>query len=75
MLGIFNNCPQHDQGIHFAFLADIQSDPYYGMRLVYDDSEGPRGLYVAALVASGVSPRDTKKSRTLQAVPTDSSLP
>ena len=52
VLGILNNCPQHDEGIHFAFLADIQPDPYYGMRIVYDDTEGPRGLYVAALVAS-----------------------
>ena len=34
----------------FAFLADIQPDPYYGMRLIYDGQEGSRCLYVAALV-------------------------
>ena len=39
-------------GAHFAFFADIKPDPYYGMRIVYDGQEGPRGLYVAALVAS-----------------------
>ena len=52
VLAILNNCPPHDEGIHFAFLADVQPDPHYGMRLVYDGQEGPRGLYVAVLVAS-----------------------
>ena len=51
VLGILNNCPEHDEGILFAFLADIQPDPYYGMRVVYDGQEGPKGLYLAALVA------------------------
>lgn len=60
VLGILNNCPQHDEGIHFAFLADIQPDPYYGMRIVYDGQEGPRGHYVAALIAS------SSKSKTEQ---------
>ena len=52
VLAILNNCPPHDEGIHFAFLADVQPDPHYGMRLVYDGEEGPRGLYVATLIAS-----------------------
>ena len=52
VLAILNNCPPHDEGIHFAFLADVQPDPHYGMRLVYDGAEGPKGLYVAALIAS-----------------------
>ena len=52
VLAILNNCPPHDEGIHFAFLADVQPDPHYGMRLVFDGEEGPRGLYVAALIAS-----------------------
>ena len=60
VLGILNNCPEHDEGILFAFLADIQPDPYYGMRIVYDGQEGPRGLYVTALVAS------SSKSKTEQ---------
>ena len=51
VLAILNNCPEHDEGILFAFLADIQPDPYYGMRVVYDGQEGPKGLYLAALVA------------------------
>jgi hypothetical protein len=52
VLAILNNCPPHDEGIHFAFLADVQPDPHYGMRLVYDGEAGPKGLYVAALIAS-----------------------
>ena len=60
MLDILKHCPGHGEGIHFAFLADIQPDPYYGMRVLYDDCEGPRGLYVAALVAG------TMRSKTEQ---------
>ena len=52
VVDILNNCPQHDEGIQFAFLADIKPCPYYGLRLMYDDREGPRSLFVAALVAS-----------------------
>ena len=52
VLAILNNCPEHDQGIAFAFLNDIQPDPYYGMRVVYDGQDGPKGLYVGALIAS-----------------------
>ena len=51
VLGVLNDCPEHDEGTLFAFLADIQPDPYHGMRVVYDGQEGPRGLYLAALVA------------------------
>ena len=51
VLYILESCPQHGEGIHFVFLADIQPDPYYEIRIVYDDCEGPRGLYAAALVA------------------------
>ena len=52
VLAILNNCPEHDQGMSFAFLGDIQPDPHYGMRVVYDGQDGPKGLYVGALVAS-----------------------
>ena len=51
VLAMLNNCPEHDQGILFAFLADIQPDPYYGTRVVYDGQEGPKCLYIAAAVA------------------------
>ena len=27
VLSILNNCPEHDQGTLFAFLADIHPDP------------------------------------------------
>ena len=59
---ILNNCPEHDEGILFAFLADIQPDPYYGMRVVYDGQEGPKGLYLAALVACNSKSKTDKLS-------------
>jgi hypothetical protein len=36
----------------FAFLADIDEDPYYGLRLNYEGREGSRCSYVAVLIAS-----------------------
>ena len=60
VLAILKNCPAHDQGIHFAFLADVQPDPHYGMRLVYDGEEGPTGVYVATLVASNSNSKTDK---------------
>ena len=60
VLHILDNCPEHDQGIVFAFLRDIRPDPIYGFCLEYKDSDGaaqpvrygPKGVFVAALVAS-----------------------
>ena len=55
VLAILNCCPPDDQGIHFAFLADVIPDPIYGFKLVYDGEDGPTALYVAALIASGTN--------------------
>ena len=44
--------PPHDEGIAFAYLADIRPDPHYGFTVEYDGVAGPRSLYVAALLAS-----------------------
>ena len=52
VLALLKNCPPSDEGILFAFLADILPDSQYGMRLVYDGEECPTGLYVATLIAS-----------------------
>ena len=52
VLGILNNCPRHNEGIHSVFLEDILTDPHYGMRINYDGQEGTRGLYAAAVVTS-----------------------
>ena len=41
-------------------MADIQPDPYYGMRAVYDGQEGPKGLYLAAFVACTSTSRTEK---------------
>ena len=32
VLGILNNCPEHDEGKLFVFLTDFQPYPYYGLR-------------------------------------------
>ena len=39
VIGISTNSPQHDEGILFAFLVDIETDPHYGFRL-RDDGRG-----------------------------------
>ena len=51
VLTILNKCPSHDEGLVFACLADIQPDPYCGMNIVYDGSNGSKGVYAAALIA------------------------
>ena len=50
VLGILNNCPPHAEGIGFVFLADIEPDPHYGFRIMYDDLEGMKCTYFAALI-------------------------
>ena len=52
VLHILNNCPRHDDGLLFAFLADIRPDPYYGFQVAYNGKESVKAKYVAALVAS-----------------------
>ena len=59
VLAILNNCPPNDEGIVFAYLADVQPDPFCGMHISFDDAPGPKGIYAAVLVAC-----DTK-SKTL----------
>ena len=51
VLAILNNCPQNDEGIVFAYLADVQPDPFCGMHISFDDAPGPKGVYAAVLVA------------------------
>ena len=60
ILTILNNCPAHDDGLLFAFLADIKCDPHYGFRLNYDGAHGPQCAYAAALISSEV--RSTTES-------------
>ena len=52
VLTLLNKCPSNDEGITFAYLADLQPDPYCGMSICYDKAEGPKGIYAAVLVAS-----------------------
>ena len=51
VLAILNNCPPNDEGIVFAYLADVQPDPFCGMHISFDDAPGPKGIYAAVLVA------------------------
>ena len=59
VLAILNNCPPNDEGIVFAYLADVQPDPFCGMHISFDDAPGPKGIYAAVLVACNT------KSKTL----------
>ena len=59
VLAILNNCPPNDEGIVFAYLADVQPDPFCGMHISFDDAPGPKGIYAAVLVACD------KKSKTI----------
>ncbi len=52
VLGILNTCPPHDEGVLFAYLSDIQPDPYYSLRLNYGGREASRCAYVVTLIAS-----------------------
>ena len=60
ILSILKICPASAEGIQFAFLADVHSDPQYGFRLEYDGVAGPTGTYVACLVASTKKPQTEK---------------
>ena len=68
VLHILDNCPEHDQGIVFAFLKDIRPDPIYGFCLEYKGTDGasqpvrygPKGVFVAALVASECKSKNEK---------------
>ena len=52
VVNLLNNCPPHDEGLLFAFLADISSDPHYGFSVAYDGQDGPRCTYAVSLVTS-----------------------
>ena len=52
LLTILNNLPPHDECIQFAFLKDLQEDPHYGFKIVYDGQPGPKAAYAAVLVES-----------------------
>ena len=52
LLAILNNLPPHDECIQFAFLKDLQEDPHYGFKLVYDGVPGIKAAYAAVLVES-----------------------
>ena len=53
VLSVLNHCPAHDEGIAFAFLEDICTDPFYGFTIRYDGkSQGPLCTYVAVLLSS-----------------------
>ncbi len=47
-----SGCSQHDNGLLFAFLADIKPDPIYGFSVSYDGTAAPKSTYVVSLIAS-----------------------
>ena len=52
VLTILNNCPPNEDGIVFACLEDLHTDPFSGWRTSYDGSPGPKGVFAAVMVAS-----------------------
>jgi len=52
VVNLFNNCPPHDEGLLFAFFADISADPHYVFNAAYEYQDGTRCTYVVSLVAS-----------------------
>ena len=52
VLTILNNCPPNEDGIVFACLEDLHTDPFSGWRTSFDGSPGPKGVLAAVLVAS-----------------------
>ena len=52
LLAMLINLPPHDECIQFAFLKDLQEDPHYGFKLVYDGVPGIKAAYAAVLVES-----------------------
>ena len=52
VIHILNNCPSHDEGLFFAFLADIKPDPYYGFKVMFEGKEANQPKYVATLIGS-----------------------
>ncbi len=52
VVNLLSNGPPHDEGLLFAFLADVSPGPHYAFSIAYDNQDGPRCTYVASLVAS-----------------------
>ena len=52
ILSVLNICPAHDNGLLYAYLDDIKSDPHYGFSVTYDGVKGPQRAYAAALISS-----------------------
>ena len=52
VINILNNCPRHEEGIIFAYLEDIHPDPYYGFKIVYNETEAEKSKYVVAVISS-----------------------
>ena len=52
LVNLLNMCPAHNEGVVFAYLSDIHTDPHYGFKVIYDDVAAPRSNCVLSLVAS-----------------------
>ena len=59
VLSILDHCPPAEDGVQFAYLSDIHSDPFHGARLVYDGKDGPKASCIAVLLASPSSSATT----------------
>ena len=52
VLTVLNNWPRNEEGLLFAFLADIEPDPHTGFRLTFENGTISKGAAVAVLIAA-----------------------
>jgi hypothetical protein len=52
VLTVLNKWPRNEEGLLFAFLADIETDPHTGFRLKFENGTISKGAGVAVLIAS-----------------------
>jgi hypothetical protein len=52
VLAVLNKLPGNEEGLLFAFLADIEPDPHTGFRVTFENGTISKGAAVAVLIAS-----------------------
>ena len=62
VLAELNDLPRNEEGLVFAFLSDIETDPHTGFRLTFSNGNIVKGAAVAVLIASN------KKSKPPEAI-------
>ena len=64
VLALLNDLPRNEEGLVFAFLSDIETDPHTGFRIAFTNGNITKGAAVAVLIAA------SKKSKPPEAIGT-----